>query len=822
VTTTFQTPGAAAAQQAADDLKKSVENIPTEWRTTFYSDYVYTNTAGGGASANAAEHAQAAAGHADGGWVSGPGGPRDDKVAANLSPGEFVVNAASAGRNRGLLEAINGGRLGFADGGAVPAAAAGASADVAVSSAVSVPDVAAIKAAWDAIAGAVRDAWAAVIQPALAALSAQNAATSAETLALRDVSVVPAWDGIGASISTTTSGIILPTYDTLNAGTTNTAATWQALLDATVNPVWAGITNTIQVSWAGTVSPVYDQLNAGTQNAGVQFENLAATTDSAWSRIGSTISGVYSGSIVPAWDGVQGFANATGDFFGGIQSGMSGAKDQIVKDLGEITDEINKFFDMVAGKTASTPGATASATVTPTFADGGLITMGTGPRTDDVHIRASKGEYVVNAASTAKHRDVLDQINYGGAFADGGLVGEKISGNLQDKIQTGAYAAIDAVVTKTLAAIPAAFAGFSGPAPIGARGAFLDAILSKQGTAYVWGAAGPDVFDCSGLMSWGLEQAGVGKGRLTAEGFNSGWPHIPNPKPGDMVTFDTGRLPGQAGHIGAVLDPGAGTMMHTDGAGPARISPYRSRSGLLGFVDPIGGEYQTAPVSQENGDPPSAGAVAAIIKKIKAGGTGTPTASGNVSYNATAGVEQWRDEVLFSLAFLGESPGLANNVLNQIRTESSGNPNAINLTDSNAMRGTPSKGLVQVIDPTFRSYAVAPYNTNIWDPISNLIAGENYARHQYGSIAAGMRGVAYDQGGWLQPGWSSTYNGLGSPEAILTGPQWAAAQSAIQHTVNNTNSSNTGQQGGIQIGTMYAYQPGQATAELDYALARCR
>lgn len=816
VVTNLQAEGFDTAISKAQDLNTKLDalNNKTIHYTAIGTEvYQYQTAPTGPGNANIADHA-------DGGWITKGTGPRTDDVPINASKGEFIVNAASASRNRGLLEAINGGRLGFADGGVVPGAAAtGATADVAVSSAVTVPDVAAIQAAWDLIAKAVADAWASVIQPALLALSVQNAATSAEILALRDVSVVPAWDGIGASVSTTTNAVLLPTYDSLNAGTTATGATWQSLLDATVTPVWAGISNAIQVSWAGTVSPVYDMLNAGSNNAGQQFLNLAGTTDNAWQRIGSTISGVYSGNIVPAWDGVQGFSNATGDFFGGVQSGMSAAKDQIVSDLGEITTEINKFFDMVDGKTAGTPGATATASVTPTFADGGLITMGTGPRTDDVHIRASKGEYVVNAASTAKHRDALDAINYGGAFADGGVVGEKISGNIQEKIQAGALAALDAVVTKTLAAFPQTYAGFSGPAPAGARGEFLKAILSKQGTEYVWGAAGPDVFDCSGLMSWGLEQAGVGKGRLTAEGFNSGWPHIPNPKPGDMVTFDTGRLPGQAGHIGAVLDPNAGTMMHTDGAGPARISDFRSRSGLLGFVDPIGGEYTTVPQDDSKGDPPASGQLAAIIKKIQSGGTGAAPA---VSYTATGGVEQWRDEVLFSLAFLGESASLANAVLNQVRTESSGNPNAINLTDSNAMKGTPSKGLVQVIDPTFRSYALAPYNQNIWDPISNLIAGENYARHQYGSIAAGMQGHAYDTGG-VWPTGTAGWNTTGGNEYVLKPHEWAVAQSAMNHVVNNSgSSSNSGQQGGIHIENLNTNQGGNVVADLNWALSTAR
>lgn len=49
---------------------------------------------------------------ASGGWIAGPGGPRDDKVPAMLSDGEFVVNAKQAARYRALLEAINSGHYG--------------------------------------------------------------------------------------------------------------------------------------------------------------------------------------------------------------------------------------------------------------------------------------------------------------------------------------------------------------------------------------------------------------------------------------------------------------------------------------------------------------------------------------------------------------------------------------------------------------------------------------------------------------------------------------------------------------------------------------
>ena len=69
-----------------------------------------------------------------------------------------------------------------------------------------------------------------------------------------------------------------------------------------------------------------------------------------------------------------------------------------------------------------------------------------------------------------------------------------------------------------------------------------------------------------------------------------------------------------------------------------------------------------------------------------------------------------------------------------VQHESGWNPNAINKTDSNAAAGDPSRGLMQTIGATFREYALPGYNQNIFDPLSNLIAGIRYAVRRYGSL----------------------------------------------------------------------------------------
>ncbi|EIF00239.1 transglycosylase SLT domain-containing protein [Saccharomonospora glauca] len=69
-----------------------------------------------------------------------------------------------------------------------------------------------------------------------------------------------------------------------------------------------------------------------------------------------------------------------------------------------------------------------------------------------------------------------------------------------------------------------------------------------------------------------------------------------------------------------------------------------------------------------------------------------------------------------------------------IEKESSGDPKAINLWDINAKRGTPSKGLMQTIDSTFNAYKLPGYE-DIYDPVSNIIAGTRYTLSRYGSFA---------------------------------------------------------------------------------------
>lgn len=131
-------------------------------------------------------------------------------------------------------------------------------------------------------------------------------------------------------------------------------------------------------------------------------------------------------------------------------------------------------------------------------------------------------------------------------------------------------------------------------------------------------------------------------------------------------------------------------------------------------------------------------------------GTDVPNGNGNVKYSPSAGVEQWRKIAIKALKMEGQySAANLNALLYQMQTESGGNPNAINLWDSNAAKGTPSKGLLQTIDSTFQAYARPGYNKNVYDPLSNILASIRYAVSRYGSLTAAYRGVGYANGGLI-------------------------------------------------------------------------
>ncbi|WP_067477060.1 C40 family peptidase [Nocardia amamiensis] len=109
---------------------------------------------------------------------------------------------------------------------------------------------------------------------------------------------------------------------------------------------------------------------------------------------------------------------------------------------------------------------------------------------------------------------------------------------------------------------------FAAPKPTGEIA--LDAALSKVGSPYVYGAAGPNAFDCSGLVQWSYRQAGLELPRTSGAQLAAGSPVSLNDlQPGDLVSFYGG------GHSG--LYAGDGNIVHAATSGtPVQVAPISS------------------------------------------------------------------------------------------------------------------------------------------------------------------------------------------------------------------------------------------------------
>jgi peptidoglycan DL-endopeptidase CwlO len=117
------------------------------------------------------------------------------------------------------------------------------------------------------------------------------------------------------------------------------------------------------------------------------------------------------------------------------------------------------------------------------------------------------------------------------------------------------------------------------PAADAAAQTAVRAALSKLGRPYVWGAKGPDAFDCSGLVRWAWAQAGVTLGADTYTQIEQGVPVAPGDvQPGDLIfptnSFGEGGQPGP-GHVMLAISPTACVEAQQTGV-PVKLSPKPS------------------------------------------------------------------------------------------------------------------------------------------------------------------------------------------------------------------------------------------------------
>lgn len=96
------------------------------------------------------------------------------------------------------------------------------------------------------------------------------------------------------------------------------------------------------------------------------------------------------------------------------------------------------------------------------------------------------------------------------------------------------------------------------------------AALSRLGRPYVWGATGPDRFDCSGLVQWAYARAGVALPRTTYQQILAGVPVAPSQvRPGDLVFPHSGHVQIAIGNNLVVEAPQPGATVQISRLGPS-------------------------------------------------------------------------------------------------------------------------------------------------------------------------------------------------------------------------------------------------------------
>ena len=180
-----------------------------------------------------------------------------------------------------------------------------------------------------------------------------------------------------------------------------------------------------------------------------------------------------------------------------------------------------------------------------------------------------------------------------------------------------------------------------------------------------------------------------------------------------------GKVPGYAGGIGDI----ASSIMGWIGGGAKSILDNVMNAMNIHLTLPSGlGNIATGLVNKVKD-----WAVSWIEKILpKFGGLGPDGTPVNIPGNLQSWIAQ-------AMGLAGAPASWANDLGIIAMAESGGNPNAINLTDSNAQAGHPSQGIMQTIPSTFAAYAL-PGHGNILNPVDNIIAGIRYIMSRYGDV----------------------------------------------------------------------------------------
>lgn len=311
--------------------------------------------------------------------------------------------------------------------------------------------------------------------------------------------------------------------------------------------------------------------------------------------------------------------------------------------------------------------------------------------------------------------------------------------------------------------------------------------VEKYGTGkpYVWGATGPDSFDCSGLVMYALKQAfGIQYPRVSgAQIRHAERISKDQMRPGDLIGNDE--------HIGVYM----GNGYYWSAMSPSS-HPNIGKSPVSTFPGtPIYGRVRGLKVEDDKKKDTKAdkGLVGLVKKELGPGVFSfikkhlAPLVTDSDGVGTASGGKVSGDLIREAAKIAGVSitSGDIKHIENVIQHESGGNPTIVNHTDRNAKLGHPSKGILQFIDSTFRHYAM-PGHKNILSALDQLVAMFNDTTWRSDLTLGGWGptgAVRHANGGWGQWGKLNIFNEVpGEPEVAIN-PNRATADDLIMETI---------------------------------------
>ncbi|MCG0602258.1 peptidase M23 [Lactiplantibacillus plantarum] len=340
--------------------------------------------------------------------------------------------------------------------------------------------------------------------------------------------------------------------------------------------------------------------------------------------------------------------------------------------------------------------------------------------------------------------------------------------------------------------------GVSDSLDSGASSSTLVNAMEKYGATnkYVYGAEGPSAFDCSGLVEYTLKKLGISFPRTSSEQYKAS-KYVSNPKPGDLVFFG----PGGSDHVGVYTGNGEFYSAENEHSGMGISKVHGGGYGAFAGYGRVPGLSDSTSSDKAS---KSSGLLGTIKKQVGSGfwkfisKLVDEFGDGGSSNPGGSGVQRWKPDVIKALKKNGfeASASQVSAWMKVIARESNGDPSVVNNWDPNAKRGTPSKGLVQTIQPTFDAYKFPGHN-NPLNGYDDLLAGIHYMKAKYGSGPSAFARVSgpegYENGGIINTNQLIEVAEHNKPEMVLPLTNKSRANQLIAQASQVVNGNNGSQ-----------------------------